>query len=296
MPSLRGAMMVDTCRGVLRVRKWPKKRGRPKSALQRWWNDWFVQANLLAKYADGMTQARAIALTKNSGLYPRDIMLRAMRGRLYWWVDQDGNRWYPMAGIQDISDTLDVLAQAVGSVLVRATDRWRAPPAGVAGDLFTCQGVLNPPTWETPAPPGTPARCYVSKTAVQSIPNAAATTITWNTEYYDDAGIHDNAVNPSRFTMPAGAVRASAVFQIPFATHGGNWDQAHCTLNGAGMVPLVFDRVPPLAGTTTVFQLIVPPVPVAPGDYLELEVIQNSGGAVNFNAAPTSWASVTINP
>jgi len=29
-PSLRGRVMIDTVRGVLRVRKWPKKRGTPK--------------------------------------------------------------------------------------------------------------------------------------------------------------------------------------------------------------------------------------------------------------------------
>ena len=152
MPSLRGAMMVDTCRGVLRVRKWPKKRGTPRSALQRWWNDWFRQANLLTKYADGMTQARAIALTKYTGLYPRDIMLRAIRGRYLWFTDQDGKAWYPMAAIQDVSDTLDILAQAVGSVLVRAVDRWRpaGPAVPVVGQALTYQGAGLPPLWQTP--------------------------------------------------------------------------------------------------------------------------------------------------
>ena len=149
MPSLRNVVMIDTVRGVLRVRKWPKKRGTPRSALQRWWIDWFRQANILAKYVDGMSQARAIAITKGSGLYPRDVLLKAMRGRLYHFTDQDGNKWFPMAGIQDISDTLDMLAQNIGSVLVRAVDRWRAagPPSPSVGDALTYQGPLNPPAW-----------------------------------------------------------------------------------------------------------------------------------------------------
>ncbi len=151
MPSIRNAIMVDTVRGVLRVRKWPRKRGTPKSALQRWWNDWFRQANLLAKYADGMAMARAIEMTKDSGLYPRDVMLQAMRGRLYIFADQDGMKWYPMAAIQDISDSLDVLAQTVGSVLVRATDRWRAPPPGAINQVLTNQGAGAPAIWATPA-------------------------------------------------------------------------------------------------------------------------------------------------
>lgn len=139
--------MVDTVRGALRVRKWPKKYGKPRSALQAWWIDWFRQANLLAKYVDGMTAARAITLTKGTGLYPRDIILKAMRGRLYYWTDENGKKWFPMAAVQNITDTLDVLAQTVGSVLVRAVDRWRAPDPGNLNDVLTLQGTPPVPAW-----------------------------------------------------------------------------------------------------------------------------------------------------
>lgn len=150
--SLSGKIMVDTVRGVLRVRAWPKKRGTPKSASQRWWNDWFTQANRLAKYADEMSQRRAIELTAGSGMYPRDIILSAMRGRLYTWRDQTGKQWHPMAAVQDISDSLDVLAQNVGDVLVRAVDRWRAPPVGSVGDVLVYNGDAAPPNWQTLTP------------------------------------------------------------------------------------------------------------------------------------------------
>lgn len=144
--------MIDSVRGTLRVRKWPKKRGPPKSAKQAWWVDWFVQANRLAKYADGASMARSIAMTKGSGLYPRDVLLMAMRGRLYNWVDSDGWRWYSMAAIGDISNSLDVLGQTVGDILVRAVDRWRPPAPGGAGQVLTNQGPGAPPIWS--APPG----------------------------------------------------------------------------------------------------------------------------------------------
>lgn len=143
--------MVDTVRGLLRVRKWPKKRGTPKSARQRFWIDWFRQANLLAKYVDAASQRRAIEMTKGSGAYPRDVLLAAMRGRLFTWVDETGWRWYSMAAIGDISESLDVLAQTVGSVLVRAVDRWREPPPGVVGQVLTHQGPDAPPIWSAGA-------------------------------------------------------------------------------------------------------------------------------------------------
>lgn len=149
MPSLRGKFMVDVYRGLIRVRAWPKRRGPPKSAAQRYWVDWFKQANLLAKYVDAATARRAIDLTKGTGMYPRDIILSAMRGRLYWITDKNGKKWFPMAAIQDISETLDILAQTIGDVLVRATDRWRAagPALPTIGDALTYQGPAAPPIW-----------------------------------------------------------------------------------------------------------------------------------------------------
>lgn len=165
-PSFRGRIMIDTFRGVLRVRKWPKKRGRPRSAKQRFWVDWFVQANRLAKYADGMSLARAIEMTKGSGLYPRDVLLMAMRGRLYTWSTPDGWRWYSMAAKGDISESFDILAQTVGSVLVRAVDLWRPPPPGALNDVLTYKGNLTSPVWQAPGGgvsqaliPGTPIAC-----------------------------------------------------------------------------------------------------------------------------------------
>ena len=149
-PAYRGRVMIDAVRGVLRVRKWPKKRGTPRSASQRWWIDWFTQANLLAKYADPMSQARAIEMAQGSGMYPRDVLLKAMRGRLYFWSDTTGWKWYSVAAQQDVSNSLDALAQVVGSVLVRAVDRWRAPPAGIVGDLLTYKGSATPPIWQAP--------------------------------------------------------------------------------------------------------------------------------------------------
>lgn len=143
--------MVDTWRGILRVRKWPKKRPGPQTPQERFWVDWFSQANRLAKYADAASQIRAKELTKGTGLYPRDVLLAAMRGRLYTWIDETGWKWYSMAAVGDISESLDVLAQKIGSVLVRATDRWRAPPAGDVGDVLTYQGPADAPTWTPPA-------------------------------------------------------------------------------------------------------------------------------------------------
>lgn len=81
-PGFTDRIMVDTFRGKVRVRKWPEKRGRPKSERVRAQNDWFRDVNKLASRAPGTQMASAIAITKNSGLYPRDILIRMMAGNL----------------------------------------------------------------------------------------------------------------------------------------------------------------------------------------------------------------------
>lgn len=81
-PGFTNRVMVDTWRGKVRVRKWPEKRGRPKSAAVRAQNDWFRTANRLASRAPPTQMCAAIAITKNSGLYPRDILMRMMAGNM----------------------------------------------------------------------------------------------------------------------------------------------------------------------------------------------------------------------
>ncbi len=295
MPSLRNVVMIDTVRGVLRVRKWPKKRGTPRSALQRWWIDWFRQANLLAKYVDGASQARAIALTKGSGLYPRDVLLKAMRGRLYHFIDQDGNKWFPMAGIQDISDTLDMLAQTVGSVLVRATDRWRAPPAGTPGDVLTYQSAADPPEWVTPTGGGGYlGGALVSKSADQTIPNAAWTDITWNQESYDTAAIHDNVVDNDRLTVPAGFNRVSLNANAYMLNYAGGFRILNISKNddyviGGGVVRHAGSGVvePAINVQSAILEVI-------PGDYFKARVYQNRGGNVTLIAHASTYFSMQL--
>jgi len=77
-PRLRDQLVVDTYRGQVRIRKWPKKRGTPKSEAVRAQNQIFADAMKVIKLADASQYDAAQKLVKNSGLYPRDIILSAM--------------------------------------------------------------------------------------------------------------------------------------------------------------------------------------------------------------------------
>lgn len=276
--------MVDSVRGVLRVRKWPKKRGPPKSAKQAFWVDWFIQANRLAKYADGMSLARAIEMTKDSGLYPRDVLLMAMRGRLYNWVDQDGWRWYSVAAIGDISESLDVLGQTVGDILVRAVDRWRPPPAGSVGQVLTHAGPAAPPVWApSTGVGGFVGGALVRKTANQSIPNIAWTVLTWNAETYDTNALHDNAVNNSRLTVPPGITWGRLNASVHWDNNSTGYRVMRFKKNGSA----AFAGNPAQRGLAITFcdtSLPSAVLPLVAPDYLEVEVFQSSGAPLNILA------------
>ncbi len=297
--SLSGKIMVDTVRGVLRVRKWPKKRGTPKSASQRWWNDWFRQANLLAKYVDAATMRKAIELTAGTGMYPRDIILKAMRGRLYIWQDQTGKVWHPMAAIQDISESLDVLAQGIGSVLFRASDRWRALDPGVASEVLTSAGPDALPTWEAPVAPGAGLGCLLTNTANWSIPGTTWTPLTWNTEAYDDAAFHDLITNTNRITMPVGATRVQFNTQVTWNNNAtGVTRVVAIAKNGSigGFPGAPFATSYDMGGTAWVRQPLPAPImSVIAGDYFDVHVRHDGVGNVNLLSAESHFSCI-INP
>lgn len=280
LASYRGRVMIDTVRGVIRVRRWPKKRGKPKSEKQRFWIDWFTQANLLAKYADPMSQARAIEFSKDSGLYPRDILLQAMRGRLYTWADETGWRWFSVAAIQDLSDTLDVLAQTVGSILVRAVDRWRAPDPGNVDDVLTLKGTPPIPAWfPTAGGGGFQGGALVTTLANQSIPNATNTPIIWDSEQYDTDDLHDNTTNPSRLTVPAGWNYVRCHAGLTWASNSVNSRLLRFWMNGA---PFPGEAMQRQRAIGTFRQATASPaIAVVEGDYFESVANQDRGSALN---------------
>jgi len=130
-PGFSGRVMVDTWRGKVRVRKWPDKRGRPKSAAVRAQNDWFRDANRLASRAPGTQAATAIEITQGSGLYPRDILMRMMAGNLGPIILPNG-------------DTLTKATKRIEPVLFQGTTLQLTAPFAVLANTVT------PITWPLP--------------------------------------------------------------------------------------------------------------------------------------------------
>lgn len=150
-PSLRRTVMVDTFRGTPRIRKWPKKRGKnlhPKTLKQM---EWFSQANKLCRYIDPAQLAIAKRVTAGTPLMPRDILLMAMSGRLYSVELEGRGEIYPVAAINDVSRSLDVIAQKPGDMMARGPTFWQRITPGPAGQVLTSVGPNDAPRFE-PSP------------------------------------------------------------------------------------------------------------------------------------------------
>jgi hypothetical protein len=83
-------VIVDTFRGKVRIRKWPKKRSKNKPPHTAYMNAWFADAAKKIKRVPGPVVQASMNQAKGTGLYPRDIILSMMVNSPFEWSNPDG--------------------------------------------------------------------------------------------------------------------------------------------------------------------------------------------------------------
>lgn len=133
-----------------------------------------------------------------------------------------------------------------------------------------------------------PPSAVLRQNTVQSVPNGAFTAVTFDVEDADTANGHDNTTNPSRYTAqypgryqlsggPGFAANAAGRRLAEFAVNG-------TALNGsAAGIPGNAAIIALTARTIDVYLNV--------GDYVELRVYQDTGGALNTYVLNTDQAS-----
>jgi hypothetical protein len=120
------------------------------------------------------------------------------------------------------------------------------------------------------------ARVYHN--ANQSITNTTATALAFNSERWDTNVIHDTVTNNSRLTC-----KTAGIYQIngniSWATHATGLRILQMKLNGATII--AHNTVVSVGGAFQTTMVIGTTYQLAVNDYLQLEVYQNSGGALN---------------
>lgn len=149
-PSLQGSLMVDTVRGSIRVRSWPKKRPGPRHPTNEWWTGWLKAATFLYRYQPAVVQGQLAAATKGTVWMPRDVFISAMRGRAWLLQDEQGRTYHPMAYVKDVSESLDAIGQFPGMMMMRGSELWQPIQPGTPGQLLTYVSDSDPAVWEDP--------------------------------------------------------------------------------------------------------------------------------------------------
>lgn len=144
-PALRGALTIQPTRAGLVAKAWPKKRGKRLPPKQAEAMERFKEAAIICKYAPSADQLQSRKLARGSQFLPRDLQYMAIYGRLATLFFTNGERRYQMASKVDITELLDVLGFAPGTILFRGKDYWEALEPGFEGAALTIQDGL--PAW-----------------------------------------------------------------------------------------------------------------------------------------------------
>lgn len=129
--------------------------------------------------------------------------------------------------------------------------------------------------------------CQAYNSANISIPDNTETGITLDTEVFDPFGMHSTTVNPGRVTAPTPGWYALAT-NVGFASNAAGVRTVRLYKNGVTM--LASTTANPVTGMTHQSTLSTV-VYLAADDYVEVRVVQTSGGALDIvSTAPRTPA------
>lgn len=136
-------------------------------------------------------------------------------------------------------------------------------------------------TWAAPAGGGgTDISVRAFNSAAQSIPNAAWTTVTLNSETYDTNTMHDLVTNNSRLTCNT-AGKFMVVVAGQFATNSAGRRLCRILKNGAGSPPAA-EFFPSSVASAGCAVILMDIMNLVVGDFIEFQVYQSSGGALDL--------------
>ncbi len=148
---------------------------------------------------------------------------------------------------------------------------------GVAG-LFADAGRLRPLL--------AGAACIVYNTANQSIPDATWTALTFNSEESDEEGMHSTTSNTSRITAQTGGLFFLGG-TVQFAPASGGKRGIAVRVNNANRLGFVI--VDDAGASDAVTLSTAVPWYLSEGDYAEIVVYQDSGGALNSRGTVSTY-------
>jgi hypothetical protein len=144
--------------------------------------------------------------------------------------------------------------------------------------------------WATPSAPAF-VGVMVYNSTTQNVANSTDTYPTFNSEYYDTDGFHSTTTNTSRLTVPAGLGGYYLITGfLSFEGNATGYRQAGIAINvTTEITPVLYSSVG-TASTVLNFHYIAN---LSAGDYVEMRLIQNSGGTLFIYGGGSSRFGMT---
>lgn len=163
--------MIDITNGQVRLRAWPKPRGKKATPAQQRVRDTFAIAQWLWNYLTPEQQRWLLHVTQNTPLLPRDILTALIFNRFANILLPDGRIAYPMPFRAETSAALDTITQTVGHILVRGANGWEGqePSGGAGWQLLLDQSYIG-------------TRTETELTGLEDFSEIRVFTTSWNTD------------------------------------------------------------------------------------------------------------------
>lgn len=236
--KIAGAIVLYRMKdGRVIARAWPRKRGKYQSERQRQWGEWFALASKWATAPDPGSQEYALATTDSTIFFPRDLLIKMVRGSLWNVTMADGTQiWNIWDMAEQIQVELDTITQVPGSILYRGPTEWVALEPGQAGFVFTSTGTQGLPQWQAAAGGGIPGIWQIlassSGTSSGNATKGMSVTIQMDLNIGGVAAIA-SFVEGATYKVAVGAIEGG-VFAAPFFT------SALQTATADGIYPMLF--------------------------------------------------------
>lgn len=204
---------------------------------------------------------------------------------VYYIADNNAGTWEEGWGVASVGTpnnalTRNVIANSLGTTakinFTGAVDVFCAIPAA-RSVLLNTNGVPIDGSGGRPVGRG----ALVKLTSNQSVANNTTTVVTWSSAEYDDATLWAGG-NPTRLTVPTGWTRVRLTANIGWASSNAGRRILEVRKNGASQWGLPLVHGPVASNARTNQNGVSSVVAVTAGDYFEVYVTQNSGGALNL--------------
>ena len=202
------------------------------------------------------------------------------------------------SGTVTITNAMATEITAAGDIIVgTGSGTFDNLPIGTTGQVLTADTTVSPYKVKWAAVSGGSSfvgvKCVGNGSTSQTINNATLTAVTWASESWDTDSFHSTSTNTSRITIPSGkAGKYEIQIAIGWNANTSGERVVKLYLNGASKE---VTASAPASGTTS--NILVTTYDLAVGDYIEVYLYQNSGGArsIQFDDAGERlcWFSAT---